>query len=54
LPGAPNEWTAQVDTETGVVFGAGDARIRWGSIALRDFSDWLDVTPEDATPVTLT
>ena len=54
LPGSPNDWTIQVDTDTGVVFGAGDARIRWGSIALRDFNDWLDVTPEDPTLVTLT
>ena len=54
LPGSPNEWTAEVDTETGVAFGTGDARIRWGSIELRDFSGWLDVTPEVSTPVTVT
>ena len=54
LPGSTNDWTVEVDTDTGVVFGAGDARIRWGSIALRDFNDWVDVTPEDPTLVTLT
>jgi len=54
LPGSSNEWSAEVDTETGVVFGVGDAKIRWGNIQLRDFSDWIDITPDAATAVTLT
>jgi len=54
VPGSSNEWSIQVDTDTGVAFGVGDAKIRWGAIRFRDFSDWLRVTPEDPTPVALT
>jgi hypothetical protein len=54
LPGSLMDWSVDVDSETGVAFGTGDARIRWDSIGLRDYGGRHDLTPTDPTLLTLT
>jgi len=53
LPGSTRAWSVEVDSETAVVFAAGDARLRWGIIWL-DGYERLDLTPAGPTPLTLT
>lgn len=54
LPGSTTDWSFEVDSETAVVFAAGDARLRWGFIQLRAYKGRLNLTPVDPTPITLT
>jgi hypothetical protein len=54
LPGSTTEWSVEVDSDTGVAFGTGDARIRWDRIRLSYLGGRLGLTPTDPTLVTLT
>jgi hypothetical protein len=55
LPGASIQWTIEVDTSTGVIFGPGDARVRVEYAAFQYFRRaYFDATPTDAQVLTLT
>lgn len=53
IPGAAEQWSIEVDTETGVAFGPGPATVRtffeFGTDGFRDFIDDVSVPDEQVT-----
>jgi len=52
-PGDPVEWTVDVDTDTGIAFGDGSARLRYSAWAWDGFEGYLELAVDEEAQVAL-
>ena len=54
VPGDPVEWSVDVDTETGVAFGEGSARMTYSAWAWDGFEGYVELAVGEVLTITLT
>jgi hypothetical protein len=53
VPGEPVEWTVDVDTDTGVAFGDGSARLAYSAWAWDGFESYLELAVDEQASIDL-